>query len=71
MGKDYAVLSYVIGDTNLPSYSREDFDAFKDKGIDVSSLPQTYQNAIKVVKMLDPNYLWVDAVSPRRRRRQG
>jgi hypothetical protein len=52
----YAVLSYV-SDSN----SAYDQDAHKD-GIDVKTLPQTFQDAITMTRKLGVQYLWVDAL---------
>jgi hypothetical protein len=59
----YVVLSYVIGDHKLlPKYNLIDLEDFKTGGLDTEKLPQTYWDAMEVVRMLDLKYLWVDAL---------
>lgn len=63
----YVVLSYVIGQdhTLIPHFSLSDLRDF-ESGIGVykvkDMLPQTYLDAMTVVKMVGLSYLWVDAL---------
>ena len=43
---DYAVLSYVIGDVILPSFSDTELTEYKKTKLPVSQLPYTYRDAI-------------------------
>lgn len=61
-GTDYAILSYVIGDAILPSYTARELDDYERTKMPLSEFPNTYLDAIAVAKDMNLDHLWIDAV---------
>ncbi|KAI3321651.1 heterokaryon incompatibility protein-domain-containing protein [Xylariaceae sp. AK1471] len=57
----YATLSYRWGKSDLFQTTWDNFDKHC-KGIDLDSLPKTLKDAVRVAKMLQIQYLWIDAL---------
>ena len=58
----YAALSYRWGITKQIKLSKAEVKNLSEKGVLVSSLPQTIQDAIFTTRQLDLKYLWVDTL---------
>jgi hypothetical protein len=63
---DYVVLSHCWGNLTKEqkdafNTSRKNIDA-RFQGIDLKTLPQTYQDAVRVTRELDKQYLWIDSL---------
>lgn len=59
--KRYVALSYCWGASGACKLLGSNIGTFK-KGLDISRLPLTIQNAIVVAQRLDLSYIWVDAL---------
>lgn len=57
----YMTLSHSWGGIQILSLSRDNIDDFK-RGISVTKLPQTFVDAIAVVRALGIRYLWIDSL---------
>lgn len=57
----YATLSHCWGKKEFQKTLLSNVDAFK-RGFAISSLPQTFQDAITVARGLGINYLWIDSL---------
>ena len=57
----YATLSYCWGGPQPFTLTLATMDS-KQQGISVSELPNTYENAIKAARLLNIQYLWIDAL---------
>jgi len=57
----YCTLSYCWG--HSPSFRMLKVETFEElkSGLDVSKIPKTFQDAVKLVKMLGYEYIWIDA----------
>ncbi|KAI0851665.1 heterokaryon incompatibility protein-domain-containing protein [Daldinia vernicosa] len=58
----YATLSYCWGSGLTLKTTKETKDEHSKVGIVVHSMPQTFQDAIEVVRKLGIRYLWIDAL---------
>ena len=58
----YAALSYCWGATKQVKLSKAEVKDFSKKGVLISSLPKTIQDAIFTTRQLDLKYLWIDAL---------
>jgi len=58
----YAVLSYPIGDVELPKYSKNKMETALNYGFDSAALPPVYRDAIKVATDVGLSYLWIDSM---------
>jgi hypothetical protein len=59
----YAVLSYVIGNAQLPKYSKHAMRRLgKSNSLNVHKLLKVYRDAINVLKDIRIRYLWIDAM---------
>lgn len=57
----YVTLSHRWGQIDMPVLTRNTESQFK-QGIQVQSLPRTYQHAITVVREMRYRYLWIDSL---------
>ena len=57
----YLTLSHCWGNGPTKRLTEKEVSAFK-KGLDLEKLPQSFRDAITVVKCLDHFYLWVDSL---------
>jgi len=57
----YASLSHCWGKTKILRLELQSLEAFR-KGITLSSLPKTFQDAIACVRTLGIHYLWIDSL---------
>ncbi|KAH8686162.1 heterokaryon incompatibility protein-domain-containing protein [Tricladium varicosporioides] len=57
----YATLSHCWGRQKLPTTTCENI-VQRYKNIELSELPQTYKDAIKITKRLQIQYLWIDSL---------
>lgn len=58
----YCTLSHRWGNANIVTLSKETHEDFFKKGIAVGSLPQTFQDAIRVTRYLGAKHLWIDSL---------
>ena len=59
----YVCLSYCWGvGTSMPKTTTENIAARKEAGIDISSLPKVFQDAIDICKKFRVEYLWIDSL---------
>ncbi|KAH7020304.1 heterokaryon incompatibility protein-domain-containing protein [Ilyonectria destructans] len=57
----YASLSHCWGGAKILKLEKQTLSQFKDE-IPFDQLPQTFQDAIQVVRCLDINYFWIDSL---------
>jgi hypothetical protein len=57
----YVALSHRWGTKRLLATTRANFDKLKD-GIDGTSMPKTFKDAVLFARQLDIRYLWIDAL---------
>ncbi|KAI0972442.1 HET-domain-containing protein [Xylaria arbuscula] len=57
----YASLSYCWGDTVSFTSSRQTINA-RRQGIQLSEIPKTFSDAVKLCRHLDIRYLWIDSI---------
>ncbi|GKU09784.1 unnamed protein product [Fusarium langsethiae] len=57
----YMTLSHCWGNSHFVMLQSSNVDEFR-RGISWESLPQTFQNAIRVARHLDSQYLWIDSL---------
>lgn len=57
----YVALSYCWGAEQPNKLTGANIEAYK-QGIDVAALPKTIQQAIKVTRMLNMDYIWIDSM---------
>jgi len=57
----YICLSYCWGPSEFISTTRDNISSHKE-GIQLQSLPQTFQDAIFVTKALNVRYIWIDSL---------
>ncbi|TVY87104.1 hypothetical protein LAWI1_G008421 [Lachnellula willkommii] len=57
----YLALSYCWGSVKVVKTTLANYEAMK-RGMQVSSIPKTIQDAIKITRRLKQRYLWVDAI---------
>jgi hypothetical protein len=57
----WAVLSHRWGIGSTATLREDTLDTQKS-GISISSLPATFQDAIKLTRFLGPRYLWIDSL---------
>ncbi|KAJ3454382.1 hypothetical protein MRS44_018276 [Fusarium solani] len=66
-GEDYLVLSHCWGrptveEKKLFCTTRENYKGRLHKGFSYDELPRTFQDAVRVTRLLEKQYLWIDAL---------
>ncbi|KAI1415585.1 heterokaryon incompatibility protein-domain-containing protein [Hypoxylon sp. FL1857] len=58
----YATLSYCWGSALTQKTTKGNIEEYSKAGIAVHGMPQTFKDAIKIVRKLGIRYLWIDAL---------